>query len=610
MALGILRCSVLVAMVTVVCWMDVVSSCPSSCNCFQDNYGTTVQCQNSVISSVISGLPINTKRLEILSAQGASTLSQATFDGGNIGTINNLLIQGSRIQSINDNTFSKFSNLNNLNLTHNSIRSITKNAFAGLNRLATLDLSSNDLQQIADEFVPLIQLQNLDLSSNSITSIQNGAFSAQVILNNLRLDSNKLQAIHGHSFQGLVNLRKLSIRNCGLHSLASDLFNIIRHLQTLDIGDNLIYQLPSTETFQHIPAALQHFIADGNQISVLVRHQFSRMNLLTLDLSRNRISFLSHASFAECNVRNLYLSSNSITGIEENAFASLAPQLERLVLSKNPLRSIPLHVFDGLYRLIYLNLSTCSLTKLEDLQFQSLQSLRSLDLSINSLQYIPKTAVSKFINLQELGLYGNEWHCDCHIRPLWNWLKGFVQGILLCPIGATAAKYSNCKTPMCESPTNVKNLAVSSLSKQNIQACQDKDDQETMSVGVIIGLALGSMAVIILFGILVVCICRHRHGRPLPAICTANSTASSHKEDREKSTTPFKDMDIGSLNESDKDFVVKRYFRSMENQPTSVASYRGTPSLSHKEFDFDGSCPSIHSVNSVFNGPIGYESTV
>ncbi|XP_060063156.1 carboxypeptidase N subunit 2-like [Ylistrum balloti] len=610
MAMGVLPCSFIIAIVIVVCWTDFVLSCPSSCNCFQDNFGTTVRCRNRAISSVISGLPVHTKRLEILAAQGVSSLSQTTFDGGNIGTVNSLLIQDSRIQSIGDNTFSKFTSLNTLNLTHNSIRSITKNAFAGLVKLETLDLSSNDMQQIEEEFVPLIQLQHLDLSSNSITSIQNGAFNAQVILRFLRLDSNKLQTIHGHTFQGLINLRTLKIRNCGLHSLATDLFNIIRHLQTLDIGDNLIYQLPSTETFQHIPAALQHFIADGNQISALVRHQFSRLNLNTLDLSRNRINFLSHASFAECNVRNLYLSSNSITSIEENALASLAPQLERLVLSKNPLRSIPLHVFDGLYRLIYLNLSTCSLSKLEDLQFQSLQSLRSLDLSINSLQYIPKVAVDKFENLQELGLYGNQWHCDCHIRPLWNWLQGFVHGILLCPTGQNIAIYSNCKTPLCGSPANVRNSPVASLSEGSIQACQVMGDEETMSVGTIIGLTLGSMAVIILFAILVICICRHRHGRPLPTICRANSTASSHKEDREKSTTPFKDVDMGSLNESDKDFVVKRYFRSMENQPTSVASYRGTPSLSHKEFDFNGSCPSIHSVNSVFNGPIGYESTV
>ncbi|XP_033754548.1 carboxypeptidase N subunit 2-like [Pecten maximus] len=610
MALGILRSSLLVAVVISVCWTGIALSCPVSCNCFQNNYGTTVRCRNKAISSVISGLPENTKRLEILSAQGASSLSQTTFDGGNIKSVTSLLIQDSRIQSINDNTFSKFTNLNNLNLTQNSIRSITKNAFAGLNQLATLDLSSNDLQQIEDEFTPLIQLQHLDLSFNSITSIQNGAFNAQVILNFLKLDSNKLQTVHGHTFQGLRNLRTLKIRSCGLHSLASDLFNIIRILQTLDIGDNLIYQLPSTDTFQHIPSTLQHFIADGNQISVLVRHQFSRLNLNTLDLSRNRISLLSHASFSECNIRNLYLSSNSVTSIEENALASLAPQLERLVLSKNPLQSIPLHVFDGLYRLIYLNLSTCSLTKLEDLQFQSLQSLRSLDLSMNSLQYIPNAAVSKFENLQELGLYGNQWHCDCHIRPLWNWLQGFVHGILVCPTGQNIAMLSNCKTPMCESPSGVRNLQISTLSEEDIQVCQESGDQENMSVGTIIGLALGSMVVVILFGILVVCICRHRHGRPLPVICTTNSNASSHKEDREKSTTPFKDVDMGSLNESDKDFVVKRYFRSMENQPTSVASYRGTPSLSHKEFDFNESCPSIHSVNSVFNGPIGYESTV
>ncbi|XP_069112156.1 leucine-rich repeat-containing protein 15-like [Argopecten irradians] len=611
MALGILQSLVLVAVVTEVCWMDVALSCPTSCNCFQDTFGTTVRCRNKGISSIISGLPINTKRLEIVSASGSSSLSQATFDGGNIGTVSTLLIQDSRIQSINDNTFSKFSNLNVLNLTRNSIRSITKNAFAGLSRLSTLDLSSNDMQQIEDEFSPLIQLQRLDLSSNSITSIQNGAFNAQVILNFLNLNSNKLQTVHGHTFQGLGNLRTLKLRSCGLHSLALDLFNIIRHLQNLDIGDNLIYQLPSTETFQHIPATLQHFIADGNQISVLVKHQFSRLNLNTLNLSRNRISLLSHASFSECNIRNLYLSSNSITSIEENAFASLAPQLERLVLSRNPLQSIPLHVFDGLYRLIYLNLSTCSLSKLEDLQFQSLQTLRSLDLSINSLKYIPSTAVSKFQNLQELGLYGNQWHCDCHIKPLWNWLQGFVHSVLLCPTSGNIAMYSDCKTPVCDSPVGLQNLQISTLSRENIQECQEEGDKENMSVGTIIGLTLGSMVVVILFGILVVCICRHRHGRPLPAICTANSTASSHKEDREKSTTPFKDVDMGSLNESDKDFVVKRYFRSMENQPTqSVASYRGTPSLSHKEFDFNGSCPSIHSVNSVFNGPIGYESTV
>lgn len=603
----VVRLHILVVLVMVISyWPDIATSCPSPCNCFQENFGTTARCRNAAISSIISGLPENTKRLEVTSAQGATSLSATSFDSGNIGNVNTLLIQNSQIQTINDNTFAKFTSLTTLNLTHNNIRSVSKNAFAGLGRLEKLDMSFNNMQEIEDEFNPLIQLQFLDLSSNTITSIHTGAFDAQVILNTLRLDSNRLQTVHGYTFQGLGNLRTLSIRKNSLHTIAPDLFNIIRHLQHLDIGDNLLYQLPTTQTFQHIPAALQYFIADSNQISGLVGHQFSRMNLHTLNLAHNRINYLTHASFAECNVRNLYLSSNSITSIAENAFASLAPQLERLELSKNPLQTIPFHVFDGLYRLIYLNLSTCSLTRLDDLQFQSLQSLRSLDLSVNSLQSIPDNVVRTFRHLQELSLYGNQWHCDCHIRPLWSWLQGLVQGILMCPVGMSVSVYSDCKNPACLTPMSVSGTTIALLSEASIQACQSEEEEQNMSVGVIIGLTLGSVVVFVLFGILLVCICRHRQGRPMPKLCTGNSTASSHKEFREKSTTPFKDVDRTSLNESDKDFVVKRYFRSMENQSTSMI----TPSLSHKEFDFNGSSPSIHSVNSVFNGPIGYESTV
>ena len=593
-------------------------SCPQSCTC----QNSKVTCTHASFKDIFAGIPPGTRHLEIGSEakinEGVSIMDIDLTRGGTGASRNllSILIQNTALESIQDNTFSGMSDLHMLNLTSNKIKTISKHAFAGLHNLTSLDLSHNQIERMMDVLNDLTRLQSLDLSYNNINVIQTKTFKDQSALNKLNLNNNRLQGIHGYVFEGLVSLRHLSLRHCDLLSLDGDMFNVIRNIQVLDIGGNQIYQLPAFSDFRVLPSALQHLVVDNNQITRLVDSQFAGLNLYNLNLTRNVINAISGNVFDHFNVRVLDLSFNSITAVHENAFRPVSPQLEILSLAGNSLQHIPPRMFDNInnpFKLIYLNLSTCSLQKLADNQFQSLHSLRSLDISHNSLKNIPVLIAEQFRKLQELALHGNPWTCDCHIEQLRNYLKNQVSSILYCPYYLDAVSMSHCKDPRCTYPDVMLERKIKDLSMEDIKECESGTENKHLSLGAIVGIALACVVICVLLSICIMCVCRRQHHRVKRQLnschCGNNSTHSSHDDiERDKSTTPFKDN--SSLNESDKDFVVTRYFNSMRQAIPSAVS-RGTPSLSHKEFDFHGSLASLTSVNSVFTSrPVKYESAV
>lgn len=94
-------------------------------------------------------------------------------------------------------------------------------------------------------------------------------------------------------------------------------------------------------------------------------------------------------------------------------------ELTELDLSHNHLSQFP----RGLQsKLQTLRLSSNQMEFLSRQDFTGLGQLRKLDLSYNRLRSIEDGSLGSLQSLQEIDLSGNDWSCDCYMRPLKEFL--------------------------------------------------------------------------------------------------------------------------------------------------------------------------------------------
>ncbi|XP_051483038.1 amphoterin-induced protein 3 [Apus apus] len=172
---------------------------------------------------------------------------------------------------------------------------------------------------------------------------------------------------------------------------------------TLDLSHNALTQL-----HDHWLAALPHLEAlhiSHNQIKDLSPQAFHNASYLRhLDMSSNRLHAVETHYFNELvSLEELLLYNNRIARVDENAFAKLSG-LQKVYLSWNNLTTFP-------FRLV---------------QRLSSYSLRTLDLSSNSLRSIPVEELAALPETIRNGLYlhNNPIRCSC---PLYLMLQRWKQ---------------------------------------------------------------------------------------------------------------------------------------------------------------------------------------
>ncbi len=109
------------------------------------------------------------------------------------------------------------------------------------------------------------------------------------------------------------------------------------------------------------------------------------------------------------NITALDLSSNDLKSMRmAKSFQSLLPNLEMLDLGWNSYESIEPGAFDGLSKLVELDLRHCRLKTLEKGCFKSLANLKTLNLLSNTISEIQQGAFNGLSNITCLDLVGNE----------------------------------------------------------------------------------------------------------------------------------------------------------------------------------------------------------
>ena len=91
----------------------------------------------------------------------------------------------------------------------------------------------------------------------------------------------------------------------------------------------------------------------------------------------------------------------------------------------NRIREVRSAAFLSLARLNVLDLSNNMIFHLDTDAFRGLRSLQILKLEANQLQTLP--AAESFVQflplkMAALGLHDNRWRCDCHLKPIREWI--------------------------------------------------------------------------------------------------------------------------------------------------------------------------------------------
>lgn len=192
----------------------------------------------------------------------------------------------------------------------------------------TAECTRQNLTQVPGDLSP--EIQNLDLTGNRIVNLTSKAFSR----------------VH------LVNLHKLTLRECGIEWIDRDAFSGLKIIIEIDLSGNNI---------QSLQPGIFH---ETQKLRVLLLNQ-NRLRVLENDLFVN-LTFLQKVSLA----------SNQLERIEERTFYNL-PKLHSLVLDGNNFSTLQLQRFEEVPRLGSLGLQNnpwncnCHLRKLRDWTIQN-----------------------------------------------------------------------------------------------------------------------------------------------------------------------------------------------------------------------------------------------
>ncbi|XP_077458697.1 leucine-rich repeat neuronal protein 2 [Stigmatopora argus] len=352
--------------------------CPGRCVCHIKPWfspdsvyhdAPTVDCNDLLLSSIPSPLPLNTHTLHLQGNNLSETdvvalgwlpnltdldLSQNYFNCVSVITQNlslpsllSLHLEENHLSHLPDASFSSLLALQELFLSHNNLCSIAPGAFAGLNSLLRLHLNNNRLTTIDPMWFG--DLQNLEI---------------------LMLGGNPVDTLPEQGFSALRSLRSLVLGGMGLRDLADNALVGLEGLESLSFFDNLLTKVP-TQALQRVKG------------------------LKFLDLNKNRIKLIKTGDLRDMlHLKELGLNNmEELMSIERAALENL-PELTKLEITNNP-----------------------QLSFIHPQAFTKLNRLESLMLNSNSLSTLHRHTMSSLPRLQEVSLHSNPLRCDC----LFHW---------------------------------------------------------------------------------------------------------------------------------------------------------------------------------------------
>lgn len=368
--------------------------CPNSCYC--DDNGEYVSCVGDGLWRFPMEIPNSTVRLEL---RNYLIKDLSSVDFVNLIEIEELKLEQSRIEIIDNNTFESNIKLQKLDLSQNLLTALSSSVFSHLIDLRYLDLSTNAIAFVEEAFMGLVNLEQLNLRDNKLQELTTNTFVGLHKVQYLNLDANNISAIEVGTFQYLTNLAHLIISNNPLTTLSRlDFFG--SRLQYIDI---------SHVGLDRIPQSLTKFVRDlrlaKNNLTHISAGDFDSypyLGLLVLD--DNCISEIENDALGRQEyLMRLWLNGNCLTKVPPN----LPPSLLALYMEENKLTELTSYSFKGLVHLEQLFLQRNEIKYMTSCVFCDLISLKSLDLQANQIENLTTGVFNNLTHLQTLDLSQN-----------------------------------------------------------------------------------------------------------------------------------------------------------------------------------------------------------
>ena len=259
-----------------------------------------------------------------------------------------------------------------------------------IGRLDKLEIVRYDLFMLdPGVFQQVSDLQVLDLSDNLLTSLPSGLLDNLTNLVTLRIDNNNLAELPNTTFRGVSNLKTISLVGNNLVHIAEGVFAGLPLLTTLDLTDNdLVYVSDN---------ALGPLFSDYLQLTEV---RFSSNYLEEFPTWILAVRFLKLAN----------LSHNSIQ------FSGIIRSLQRIdqAYIEMNIGQSPDNT-DDKYR--------PDIARTINMEYNLIGTM-----DISALDEDTKLNVRLMLNFYQLDLNGNNLSCDCHIYPLYEYLRSMDTG--------------------------------------------------------------------------------------------------------------------------------------------------------------------------------------
>uniref|UniRef100_A0A8B9L107 TIR domain-containing protein n=1 Tax=Astyanax mexicanus TaxID=7994 RepID=A0A8B9L107_ASTMX len=366
----------------------------------------TASCNNRELNTVPQNLPDQTR---VLDFSNNKLLNIKKTDFTHLTVLRQLNVSHNLIQDIEDGAFVSLTSLMELNLAYNKLTTISSGCFQNLFNLTLLRLDENNITYItASAFVPLISLVMLNLSGNNLIHIYQAQPAFQLLhIQELYMGRNGFSYFQSSEVSNTsLNLKVLDLSQNLLEvfKMTADIFpqlesldlafskgsiiwdvqdtNYFRNVRTLNLSGTHEKMEPVLQTFNSSLTSLRLYQFREQKVKPLITKACLIKSLRTLHLQLNSMEYISENELKNCtDLEVLDLSENSLINITNMAFRSMT-KLTRLSLSRNILDSVPTAI-------------------------GSVSSLKTLDLSFNSIEVLTCSDFNNLIQLQTLNIYKN-----------------------------------------------------------------------------------------------------------------------------------------------------------------------------------------------------------
>ncbi|KAF3220706.1 cysteinyl-tRNA synthetase [Orbilia oligospora] len=290
-------------------------------------------------------------------------------------------------------SFAHISRLTYMDISNNRLKNLGNARLHRHESLVALKMANNRIQELPEEFSKFHNLRGLNVASNYLNAIP-PLVSKLVTLVELDLSFNKIKEIP-EEISSLKALERLILSH---NQIAGDLpagLAGLRALKELDIRHN---NLISVDVLGELDR-LETLYSGHNEISAFTCG-FERIR--TLHLNSSKVTAFTIKSITPT-LTYLNLSDNKMTALADN-FCDMLPNLEKLVLDKNKINSLPPQI-GKLKKLIQLSCASNHLTTLPT-EIGQLIDLRVLDLHDNDIAKLP-SEIWSMISLTSLNLSSN-----------------------------------------------------------------------------------------------------------------------------------------------------------------------------------------------------------